>query len=65
MIFIVIVQDNEIEMQTQGANKTTTRQYKNNKTYKTRMNHKPGGPCFAGCHRDPAPDKRTRKWMDG
>jgi len=27
MIFIVIVQDNEIEMQTQGA-KTTTRQYK-------------------------------------
>jgi len=26
---------------------------------------KPGGPCFAGCHRDPAPDKRTREWMDG
>jgi len=24
---------------------------------------KPGGPCLAGCHRDPAPDKRTR--MDG
>jgi len=39
IIFIVIVQDNEIEMQTQGA-KTTTRQYKNNKAYKTRMNHK-------------------------
>jgi len=44
MIFIVIVQDNEIEMQTQGAKTTTrqyeTRQYKNNKAYKTRMNHK-------------------------
>jgi len=27
---------------------------------------KPGGPCLAGCHRDPAPDKRTRMdgWMD-
>jgi len=24
---------------------------------------KPGGPCLAGCHRDPAPDKRTK--MDG
>jgi len=28
---------------------------------------KPGGPCLGGCHRDPAPDKRTRMegWMDG
>jgi len=28
---------------------------------------KPGGPCLAGCHRDPAPDKRMRMegWMDG
>jgi len=27
---------------------------------------KPGGPCLASCHRDPAPDKRTRMdgWMD-
>jgi len=26
----------------------------------------PGGPCLAGCHRDPAPDKQTRMdvWMD-
>jgi len=45
MIFIVIVQDNEIEMQTQvlirqQQDNIKTRQYKNNKTYKTRMNHK-------------------------
>jgi len=28
---------------------------------------KPGGPCLAGCHRDPASDKRMRMdgWMDG